>query len=241
MDNFKIILIILFSIILIINYKDIFLSEDLEKKSESELYDNLRKNYSKIFLDNNRNAGGAQYFEYIVNKLKPTRYEFDMYNRFYCAVSGSLIDPKRKNIFDKIKIKNNSDEFICGDYYRCCIPCNCDIMRCARVEKLNIELKDGIFEYDVLTINDPCEKENLIPNEVSSFVCNNNKTQNGIHTDSGRLVVGVLFNTQKCSQQDIESIDSSEITGDFCRQRNSQNPEELRGGMGDIFVKLCSL
>ena len=47
MDNFKIILIILFSIILIINYKDIFLSEDFKKKSESELYDNLRKNYSK--------------------------------------------------------------------------------------------------------------------------------------------------------------------------------------------------
>lgn len=43
MDNFKIILLILFSIIFIINYKDIFLSEDLEKKSETELYDNLRK------------------------------------------------------------------------------------------------------------------------------------------------------------------------------------------------------
>jgi len=242
MKKFQKIMLFLFFIIIL---QTLFLKRKVKQGfiniSENELYDNLRKDYSKIFTDNNRNAGGVQYFEYIVNTIKPSRKEFDIYNKFYCAVSGSLIDPKREDRFNKIKINNNSGELICGDYYRCCIPCNCDIMRCGIVEKMNIELKDGTFEYDVLTIKDPCEKEDSIPNEVTSFVCNGNKTENGIHTDSGRLVIGVLHNAKKCSQEDIESIDSSEITGDFCEKRNRQSPEELRGGMGDIFVKLCSL
>ena len=32
--------------------------------------------------------------------------EFILYNRFYCAVSGSPIDPGRENRFDLIKIKD---------------------------------------------------------------------------------------------------------------------------------------
>lgn len=235
MNNLKKIIILFFFIIIV---KNIFYNK---KKTNKEIYDILLKNYRNIFPDNNRNSGGAQYFEYIVNKIKPTSYEFNILNKFFCPVSGSLISYQRKNTSNKVKIKDLNDHFICGDYYRCCIPCNCDIMRCARVEKLKIKLKDGTFIYDVLTINDPCKNENLIPDEVTSFKCENNKTKNAIHTKSGRIVIGLLFNAKKCSQKEIDSIDSSEITGNYCKKRNSQNPEELKGGMGDIFVKLCSI
>ena len=44
--------------------------------------------FNKIFPDRNRNSGGAQFFHHIMN-LNPTKQEFDHYNRFYCAVSGS--------------------------------------------------------------------------------------------------------------------------------------------------------
>ena len=41
-----------------------------------------------------------------------------------------------------------------------------------------------------------------------------------------------------CSQSDLDKINTSEVTGKFCRERNSTEPDKLRGGMGDIFVKL---
>ena len=36
----------------------------------------------------------------------------------------------------------------------------------------------------------------------------------------------------------LDKIHTSDITGKFCKERNSTDPDNLRGGMGDIFVKL---
>jgi hypothetical protein len=135
-------------------------------------------------------------------------------------------------------MKDLDNNNICGDYYRCCIPCNCDLMKYARVEKINISLRDGDYNYHVLTINDPCSNESEIPKSVTSFKCNNNKTINGKHTPSGRLIVGILHNSRLCSQSDLDKINTSEVTGKFCKERNSTESDKLRGGMGDIFVKL---
>ena len=71
-------------------------------------------------------------------------------------MSGSPIDPNRGNIKDFIVVKDLDDNNICGDYYRCCTPCNCDLMKYTKTEKINIPLRDGTFIYHVLTINDPC-------------------------------------------------------------------------------------
>ena len=63
-----------------------------------ELYTNIKGQYNKIFPNNNRNAGGAQYFDYIVNTIKPNNFEdFKLYNQLYCSISGSLIDPSRNS------------------------------------------------------------------------------------------------------------------------------------------------
>ena len=53
-------------------------------------------------------------------------------------------------------MKDLDNNNIYGIYYRCCIPCNCDLMKYARVEKINISFRDGYYDYHVLTINDPC-------------------------------------------------------------------------------------
>lgn len=206
--------------------------------TKQQLYEKLMKDFNKIFPDRNRNSGGVQFYKYILDNYNPSKYEFDLYNQFYCAVSGSPIDPNRQNIKDLIVMKDLYNNNICGDYYRCCIPCNCDLMKYAKVEKINISLRDGDYNYHVLTINDPCSNESEIPKSVTSFQCNNNKTLNGKHTPSGRLIVGILHNSRLCSQSDLDKINTSEVTGKFCKERNSTEPDKLKGGMGDIFVKL---
>ena len=68
--------------------------EDFSQSEFDNVFSNLRKEWSNIFPDNNRNSGGVQFFEYIYNKIKPSKKEFDMYNKLYCGVSGSTIDPR---------------------------------------------------------------------------------------------------------------------------------------------------
>ena len=58
-------------------------------------YENLVKNSSKIFPDGNRNAAGPRFFKYLIDQ-NLTYEEFKEYNKLYCPVSGSLINPGEK-------------------------------------------------------------------------------------------------------------------------------------------------
>tara|TARA_B100000963_G_C22486672_1_gene607243 strand:- start:156 stop:875 length:720 start_codon:yes stop_codon:yes gene_type:complete len=206
--------------------------------SDNELYQKLMNRFNIIFPDNNRNGGGPQYYHHIVN-MNPTINEYKRYNKFYCAVSGSPIDPNRDKIYDNIVVKDLNDIEYYGKYYRCCWPCLCDIMRdgLVRVENIIISLKDGDYDHYVLTINDPCKKENNIPEEITSYKCNNKETTNGIHTDSGRLIIGVFHDVERYN---IDIHDIKDIN-DMCESRNNTPVNELRGGMGDLSVQLYSL
>ena len=215
--------------------------EGLVDSKEIELFERLMVNFKEIFPDRNRNSGGVQFFDYILNNLNPSINEFILYNRFYCAVSGSPIDPGRENRFDLIKIKDLEGNEICGNYYRCCIPCNCDIMKYGLVEYTTFNLRDGEYSCYVITIPDPCIKEAEIPDEVTSFECLNSKTLNGVHSDSGRLIVGLLHDAEICTEEQKNKIKDYEITGPYCDKRNSLSFKEIKGGMGDIFVRLASL
>lgn len=203
-----------------------------EKFSQSDfdnVFSNLRKEWSNIFPDNNRNSGGVQFFEYIYNKIKPSKKEFDIYNKLYCGVSGSTIDPRmilgESGVFKKsnnannfVRVKHIDGSYRCGFYYRCCWPCCCDIMNenvvDVVVEDINLKLKDGTFKYSVLTIPDPCSKSRVIKGKevlvdpdnskepwgsVSAFDCRNKITRNSVKTPSGRIIFAVLFNSEKCT------------------------------------------
>ena len=87
--------------------------------SDNELYQKLMNRFNIIFPDNNRNGGGPQYYHHIVN-MNPTINEYKRYNKFYCAVSGSPIDPNRDKIYDNIVVKDLNDIEYYGKYYRCC-------------------------------------------------------------------------------------------------------------------------
>ena len=73
----------------------------VEGFSDRELYENLMNDFNIIFPDRNRNAGGPQFYHHIVS-MDPTIEEFKKMNTFYCAVSGSPIDPNRDKTYDNI-------------------------------------------------------------------------------------------------------------------------------------------
>ena len=58
-------------------------------------YENLVTNWPKIFPDSNRNAAGPRFFKYLIDQ-NLTYQEFIEYNKLYCPVSGSLINPGQK-------------------------------------------------------------------------------------------------------------------------------------------------
>tara|TARA_Y100000996_G_scaffold411501_1_gene395814 strand:- start:256 stop:1614 length:1359 start_codon:yes stop_codon:yes gene_type:complete len=202
----------------------------------------MENHYSSIFPDGGRNSGGPMFYHYFVNNMNLDKRHFNLYNQFYCGVSGSIVSPNRSggNITNHIVLDDLDGNQWFGKYYRCCVPCLCDLMRYAKVEQHTVQLTDELYDHFVITIDDPCSNEANIPSQVTAFTCRNGITLNGERTTSGRLIIAVLFGTNEMDELPvlfdpaIHTIDGD----DFCNQRICQAPTELRGGMGDIFVLL---
>ena len=233
MKDYLLIILVLFLIYIFCDNVEGFNQDEI-----NELYENLMDDFNIIFPSRNRNAGGPQFYNHIVTSMNPSREEYIKYNTFYCAVSGSPIDPNREGISDYIIVNGLDGKTYYGKYYRCCWPCSCDIMRddLVLVEDFTLSLRDGDYTHKVLTINDPCLHSDRIPSEITSFQCENDMTQNGIHTDSGRLIIGILHDVEEYTNQVIDDNLSN-----MCKTRNSTPIDELRGGMGNISLKLYSL
>ena len=111
--------------------------------AEKNYYKDLVTDWSRIFPDNNRNAAGPKFFKYIIDK-DITYNDFVEYNKLYCAVSGSLIDPNSTPEFVNINEEKTGKQ-MCGNYYRCCVPCSCDLMKYTTVQKMKHEFKDCLL------------------------------------------------------------------------------------------------
>jgi hypothetical protein len=231
----QILLIILVLFVCFITYKTI--DTFVCRVNSRDLYKRLMDDFDTIFPDRNRNGGGPQFYHHIVQNINPSYEEFLEYNKFYCGVSGSPIDATRKDRSNPVVIKHvdyeNNNLKLFGHYYRCCWPCVCDIIKYARAEESEYK---GQKIY-ILTIDDPCSNESEIPKEVSCYQCNNGKTENGIHTKSGRLIFALLHDAEPYDETNGMMKHVTELE-DMCKERNNQLPDELQGGMGDIFVKL---
>ena len=206
--------------------------------NQSNYYADLVSDWSKIFPDQNRNAAGPKFFKHILSK-EISYQDFIEYNKLYCAVSGSLIDPNNKPDFIYLKSVKNNDK-ICGFYHKCCFPCSCDLMKYSKVNKMKYNFTDGEKEFFVLTINNPCGKKDF-PKEVNkSYFCNGTKLdKNQVFVLDDRLVIGLFHNATKCNSQSIVAIENHEFTGQYCELRNNAPLEEVQGGMGDIFIRLA--
>lgn len=236
------IIILLFLCLIIYNFGNncvekftLDIENDTDMTERSEKYEKLMKDFDTIFPDRNRNSGGPQFFKHIVD-MNLNKHDFELYNSFYCGVSGSPVDPKRGqngNVFDYVVVKDLEGNDIYGKYYRCCSPCLCDIMKYSKVDKYDANLNDTCVTYDVLTIQDPCCDMSKIPDSVTSFKCENNKIQNGVYSRNGRLIFALFYDTKIATESD----DISD-TLERCKSRINTVPDDLQGGMGDIFVKL---
>ena len=201
-------------------------------------YEELRADWGKIFPNKNRNAGGALFFKYILDNSN-SRDEFFEKNKMYCSVSGSLVRPGSQPEF--VSVRGHGEELICGSLYRCCWPCSCDVMKYVQVQALEITFDDKTELINVLTIKNPCEKLDF-PEEVDreSICVGASLNKKRVTETNGRLVVGVLFESKICSPKDIEKINREVITGSYCPLRNNTPLKEVRGGMGDIFIKMAN-
>ena len=72
-------------------------------------YEDLVKDWIKIFPDQNRNAAGPKFFKHILDK-EITYQDFIEYNKLYCAVSGSLISPNSRPDFVYLKSAENGEK-----------------------------------------------------------------------------------------------------------------------------------
>ena len=201
-------------------------------------YDDLVKDWIKIFPDQNRNAAGPKFFKHILDK-EITYQDFIEYNKLYCAVSGSLISPNSRPDFVYLKSAENGEK-ICGFYHKCCFPCSCDLMKYSQVKNMKHKFSDGEKEFTVLTIKNPCGKKDF-PREVNrNYFCNGEVLDNNqVVSIDNRLVIGLLHNSSKCNEQSIAAIDKDEYTGAYCQLRNNATLEQVQGGMGDIFIKMA--
>ena len=206
--------------------------------NEKNYYKELITDWSRIFPDQNRNAAGPKFFKYIIDK-EITFKDFTEFNKLYCAVSGSLIDPNSEPDFLFVK-ESKTNKKICGDYYKCCIPCSCDVMKYSEVEKMKYKFLDGFKEFYVFTIKNPCNKKDFPDRVNKNYFCDGEKINSDqVYNLNGRIVIGLLHKGRDCNKEEIDFVKSHQVTGKFCELRNNTPLESLKGGMGDIFIKLA--
>ena len=205
---------------------------------KGKYYQSLSKDWRSIFPDGNRNAAGPKFYKHISENYKSFE-EFQEYNKHYCAVSGSLIGSGSTPQFVNIK-EDITEKQICGYYYKCCWPCVCDLMKYARVKKISREFNEGSKEVYALIIDNPCAKEDFPQKVNKSYFCKGNELDyEQVETQDGKLIIGILHEAKYCEPSDLRKISANKITGRFCPIRNRTPINELRSGMGDIFIKLA--
>ncbi len=222
--------IFVFIIIILLNFNSF--------AEEKNYHKELITDWSRIFPDQNRNAAGPKFFKYIIDK-KITYKDFIEFNKLYCAVSGSLIDPDSEPDFLFVN-ESDTNTKICGNYYKCCIPCSCDIMKYSKVQKMKYEFDDGIKEFFVFTIKNPCNKNDFPKRVNKDYFCDGKKINDKqVYNLNDRIVIGLLHDGRSCNKDEIDYVKSHQVTGRYCELRNNTPLENLDAGMGDIFIKLA--
>ena len=223
----------------VVSFLSVFLTINQVNANTEKLYERLVNDWSTIFPDGNRNAAGPRFFKYILDQNLDYD-EFIEFNKLYCAVSGSLISPDVQP--NEIFLTNSEDEEkICGQYYKCCWPCLCDVMKYSETKKINIDFKNQSKDIYTIVIDNPCNKKDFPGLVNRDYFCKGDEL-NKEYTFSvdNKLVIGLLHNARKCDVYDIDYVENNKITGPMCEARNSMPLDELNSGMGDIFIRLAN-
>ena len=206
-------------------------------KNEEYYYETLRVNWVDIFPDGNRNAAGPKFFKYLIDQ-DLSFDDFVEFNKRYCPVSGSLIRPGSVPDFISMTEETTNNK-TCGYMYRCCWPCTCDSMKYAKTMNISHKFKGIEEQFTVMTIDNPCGKEEF-PLEVNrDYFCNGNEMNlDQVFAIDQKMIIGLLHKPTSCNSSDLLAINNHPVVGQQCKIRNSTKEEELISGMGDIFIKL---
>ena len=129
---------------------------------------------------------------------------------------------------------------ICGEYYKCCWPCLCDVMKYASTKKINLDFNGEKKDIYTIVINNPCNKNDFPELVNREYFCDGDKlNEDYTFSVDGKLVIGLMHNGKVCDDYDIDYVDNHQITGPMCEARNSMPLDDLNFGMGDIFIKLA--
>ena len=113
-------------------------------------------------------------------------------------------------------------------------------MKYSEVEKMKYKFLDGLKEFYVFTIKNPCNKNDFPDRVNKNYFCDGEKINNNqVYNLNGRIVIGLLHKGRSCKKEEIDFVKSHEVTGRFCELRNNTPLESLEAGMGDIFIKLA--
>ncbi len=240
-----------------------FTFQELTLEDKKNIFANFRTMYDIVFPNGkSRNSGGFAFFKHLVDLDMPAN-KFAAYNQMYCGVSGAIVAPDRKDRqgnliknFDYIKIKDMNNNPVWGKYYRCCDPCCADLMRedkgtpNTRVETYTHTHKEEKTDFKVLTIANPCPGYLALDNSPEnmefkqSFNClecgQDGRATNGIYTENGRLIVAVLFPVEGVPEAEMEK-DYEMVVNNKHKSRMKQEYSKVRGGMGDIFIRVSIL
>ena len=76
----------------------------------------------------------AQFFKYFLDNVSSCS-GFMEFNKLYCPVSGSLV--LLNSVPDYITIDHiETNAMTCGNLFKCCWPCSCDISKYAEVQTI---------------------------------------------------------------------------------------------------------
>ena len=113
-------------------------------------------------------------------------------------------------------------------------------MKHVTAEKFNLQIGDQNDEVFLLKIKNPCTKKNFPAEVTRSYFCEGDQINvSSVHFSSEKITVGMLHDAHVCSREEIAYIDEQIITGTYCPFRNNIPVAEIKGGMGDIFIKLA--
>ena len=113
-------------------------------------------------------------------------------------------------------------------------------MKYVTAEKFNLQIGEQNDEFFLLKIKNPCSKENFPAEVTRSYFCKGDQiNDSSVHFSSEKITVGMLHDAHVCSREEIAYIDEQLITGKYCPLRNNTPVSEIKGGVGDIFIKLA--
>merc|ERR1711871_1376552 len=139
----------------------------------------------------------------------------------FCAVSGSPVRPNDYNRYKlTLPLVGPSGGKRTGYMHYCCWPCVCDTQDFIRVDTKNVSTKEGLRQYHVAVIGDPCKHEERLHTEfVQPFDhrrtsvwqdapevrCKDGSLEGATFSDHGYVIISMFFDLPQNLEASVDA------------------------------------